>query len=431
MYNRGTKYLEKGKYDKALACFKKQAQTHSFKELHLNMGNTYRFLDKNELALKHYELAASPSTPFSDGKFCTTYPLAVNNIGLLAYAMGDDETAISHYKTALSIDPLHYDAIWNYGNALLRSTNCSSQTGWEAYEYRFKRSGARITLDLSLPIWTGIECGDAIVVQTEQGIGDKIMFGRYLYRLKEFFTTVYVVCHASLEAFYSDFICVRSVAETPATHTVGICSLAKFFGVIPENYLDGKFVAKEFDAKEFNIGVVWSGSATHVNNRHRSCESYHFTRLADLGCLYSLNPNATTARSVIPMGTSTWAETASMVLGLDCVVTVDTSIVHLCGTLGVPCIMIQPRQETDFRWGNGSRSTVWYKSVTIVENNGWEEAFVKVRSTLVRLRKDKFATELEKLVEAAKYEDSYHVDICGINRDIYGQSEIKPRNTNV
>lgn len=385
-YNRGTKYLEKGNYKKALQCFKEQAKTHSFKELHLNMGNVYRYLDDNDKAIKHYSLANSPSVPFADGKFATSWPLALNNIGLLAYACGDDQTAIGYYKAALELDPLHYDAIWNYGNALLRSTDCASQTGWEAYEYRFKRSGARVNIDTSLPMWTGLETGTAIAVQTEQGLGDKIMFGRYISKLRDYFTDVYVICHPSLDVFYSDFKIARSLAETPATYTVPICSLAKYFGIIPGNYLDGRFTARSFDAKKFNIGVVCSGSHTHVNNRHRSCDTYHISGLSDIGKLYSISPDSPNIRGTVAIGSRDWSETASIVLGLDIVVTVDTSIVHLCGTLGVPCIMIQPRQETDFRWSNGKSSCVWYPSVRIVQNNGWERAFAEVRSLLEKKR---------------------------------------------
>jgi hypothetical protein len=50
--------------------------------------------------------------------------------------------------------------------------------------------------------------------------------------------------------------------------------------------------------------------------------------------------------------------------------------------LGVPCIMIQPLHETDFRWGVGLSSTVWYKSVRIVQNSSWESAFAEVRELI-------------------------------------------------
>lgn len=389
MYNRGTRYLEKGNYTKALQCFKKQAVTHSFKELHLNMANAYRGLMQPNKALEMYKLANDSAIPFANGTFSENYALALNNIGLLAYACGDDETAIQHYKTALTLDPLHFDAIWNYASALLRSTNCASETGWKAYEYRFKRSGKAVPFDLTKIVWDGISSGRGICVQTEQGIGDKIMFGRYLRRLTEYFEFIDVVCHPSLDVFYSDYNVVRSVSESSANCTIGICSLAQwFFGTVDERYLDGKFVAKEFDKKKFNVGVVWSGSTTHANNHNRSCPSYLFSGLAGYDIkLYGINPADANAKNIENISSKDWATTASTLLGLDVVVSVDTAIVHLCGTLGVPCIMIQPTWETDFRWGKEGDKNVWYKSVDVIHNHGWEKSIAKVSKLLAERKK--------------------------------------------
>lgn len=388
MYNRGTKYLENAKYAKALQCFKKQLLTHSFKELHLNMGNAYRGLMENSKALEQYKLANANYIPFSDGSFITEYPLALNNIGLLSYADGDDTTALSYYKAALTKDPLHYDAIWNYASAILRSTNCSSDAGWKAYEYRFKRSGRASNLIEPGNTWDGVSPGRAICVQTEQGLGDKIMFGRYLQCLNNYFEDIYVVCHPSLDVFFSDYKIVRSLAESGTTTTIGLGSLAQWFRTnVNENWLKGKFNATKFDPKKINIGVVWSGSSTHANNANRSCPSHYFSSLADSSyVLYSLNPADAKAKNIVDIASSDWATTASTILGLDCVVSVDTAIVHLCGTLGVPCIMLQPKWETDFRWGKAGDTNVWYSSVDVIHHTSWDYAFTIVKKKLEAVR---------------------------------------------
>lgn len=388
LYNKGTKYLEKRNYLKAIQCFKKQLQTHSFKELHLNLANAYRALSEVDKALKHYTIANDPATPFANGSFSKSYDLALNNLGLLEYWKGNDLGAIEWYKKALELNPSHADAVWNYGNAILRKSNCASSAGWQAYEYRFLRSGSAVTIDNSVPTWDGISNGTSICVQCEQGLGDKIMFGRYLELVAEKFESVYVVCHPSLDVFFSDYKIVRSVAESGAPVTIGLCSLAQHYGIVKENWLDGKFTAKEFDRTRLNIGCVWTGSPTHSNNANRSCAGYYFSGLASYGNLYGLNPSDPSTRGVTALSPKSWSETASIVLGLDVVVTVDTSIVHLCGTLGVPCIMIQPIHETDFRWGPvDSTSCVWYESVRIVPNNGWDKAFNDVKEILKCIEK--------------------------------------------
>lgn len=383
MYNRGTKYLQKGNYEKALQFFKKEKG--EFKELYLNLGNTYRALDQHARALACYEKANDPSTISVETGKGGEYALALNNIGLMYYGSGDDKTAISYYTRALALNPRYQDAIWNYANAVLRDSNC--QVGWEMYEKRFTRESGAVPLDRTLPMWDGGAVG-SICVLTEQGIGDKIMFGRYIQYLKNFASRVVVQCHPSLDEIYCDYETCRDAASSGCEVGVPICSLAGYFGIKPENWLDGKFNAKEFDRAKLNIGVVWHGSITHVNNWNRSCHSSYFSALARYGNVYSLAPDSPTARGITALEPKTWGETASTILGLDVVVTVDTSIVHLCGTLGVPCIMIQPKRETDFRWGQPGATNAWYKSVIVVPNSNWDDGFARVHELMGKLKED-------------------------------------------
>ncbi|MFI3219381.1 MAG: hypothetical protein QX189_09700 [Methylococcales bacterium] len=368
MYNRGTKYLYAGKYVKALACYKKALLTDSFKELYLNMGNTYRRLNKDDLALSCYLTAAAETTPFANGTY-GKYALAINNIGLLHYALGDDNTAMDCYAAALALDPAYGEAVWNYGNAQLRSTNCLN--GWDLYEYRFNRGEGSVKIDNSVPRWDGVSSGSEICVITEQGLGDKIMFGRYLRCLAKYFDKIVVVCHESLDCLFSDYECIRAVRGDVS---IPICSLAGIFGMVSERWLDGKFLPCLLEGK--NIGIVWNGSITHANNANRSCSPHHFKSLAKYGKLWSLNP-ADSCKWIESSDATTWDQTASFILGLDLIVSVDTSIVHLAGTLGVPCLMLQPLKETDFRWGMDV-DNVWYESVKCIPNNDWDKTFAVV-----------------------------------------------------
>ena len=368
---KGLKYLNSKNYRKALQCFKLSTPT---REVLLNMGNCYRELDQDNRAMECYLKSANAAG---------SYPLALNNIGLLEYSSGNSEAAMEFYKAALCKDPLYMDAIWNYACALLRSTNCS--TGWQHYEYRFKRENNAVQIDNYVPTWDGVSTGKSILVLTEQGFGDKIMFGRYLSYLERYFENVIVMCHPSLNCLYS-YPCVTS--SHGFSVSVPMCSLAKIFGVVPENYLDDKFTAYKFPGS-FNIGVCWNGSPTHANNNNRSCSSNYFSRLASFGSLYSLSPDAGTAKDVVALRPKTWAETASYLLGLDLLVTVDTSLVHLAGTLGVPTIMVQPLKNTDFRWGDNRQPNVWYPSVSVVSNpNSWDKTFATVHEKIKILKEN-------------------------------------------
>jgi len=378
-FNRGTRYLERGNLPKALACFKTCARTEDFKELWLNMGNVYRLLDQDREATDCYLRAADPNTPYALGGY-GHYVLALSNLGLLEYAAGHDDRACEFYEAALAIDSGHYNSIWNYAGALLRK-HCSGEVidlehAWRMYEFRFYRTGAKTKVDKSLPRWDGVSRGHSIVVVCEQGIGDHLMWGRYVHCLREYFSEVWVQVDESLHEFFSDFKICNLVSETTATVSVPICSLARYFLPQPGSWLQGRY-PKPDPSNE--IIVEWAGSPTHSNDRNRSVSPHYFLDLG-LSNLVNIRPGAKVPQGILAKPASSWRETVDRVLAADLVISVDTSLVHLCGALGVPCWMLQPLKETDFRWGSRGVDNIWYDSVKVIRNPGsWDKVFNVVK----------------------------------------------------
>lgn len=65
----------------------------------------------------------------------------------------------------------------------------------------------------------------------------------------------------------------------------------------------------------------------------------------------------------------TWEDTANVIAGLDLVITVDTSVMHLVAALGKPCwVMITPIADTKFAWP-GDRCR-FYPSIRIFRSSG-------------------------------------------------------------
>jgi ADP-heptose:LPS heptosyltransferase len=74
-------------------------------------------------------------------------------------------------------------------------------------------------------------------------------------------------------------------------------------------------------------------------------------------------------------------DTVSILKNLDLVITVDTSILHLAGTLGIRTLGLIP-YNPDPRWGTEEK-TIWYKSVTLLRQDNykvWEDVFVKIKN---------------------------------------------------
>ena len=59
-----------------------------------------------------------------------------------------------------------------------------------------------------------------------------------------------------------------------------------------------------------------------------------------------------------------FSDTAALIENLDLIISVDTAVAHLAGSLGKPIWMLN-RYNTDWRWGQASESSLWYPSMKI------------------------------------------------------------------
>lgn len=395
-YQKGSKYVIKGNYDKGLIFLKRAFNGGEFKELLINTANAYKALGQWKVAEKLYVRAMDRNTPFHNAEF-GEYDLAYSNYGLLQYAQGNDDEAIKYYRKALDINPKLADAVWNYSSALLRKY-CSGQevdlsAAWDMYEFRFKRSSP-VGIDSSLPRWDEKSKVQNLVVLSEQGFGDKIMFGRYISRLREYCDEVYVQCHPTMDSIFSDFKIVRSANEVDG-HSVPICSLARVFKDTGNGeWLRGKFEVESLGERWLGenprVAVEWAGSPTHANNLNRSINADRFLKLRNSADLYSFRSTGV-PKGIKALGSvGDWGLTASYLLDMDLLITVDTSVAHMAGSLGVKTWLLQPCFETDFRWGHGGQS-IWYPSVTVFQNNGWDKLFIEVEREL-----EKFSAEYKE-----------------------------------
>ena len=69
---------------------------------------------------------------------------------------------------------------------------------------------------------------------------------------------------------------------------------------------------------------------------------------------------------------------------MDVVVTVDTSVAHLAGALGVNTFLLLP-YASDWRWFEDTKTTPWYQSVRIFKQTdhiSWEEPINNVINLL-------------------------------------------------
>jgi hypothetical protein len=157
------------------------------------------------------------------------------------------------------------------------------------------------------------------------------------------------------------------------------------------------------------VGLVWGGSPTHVNDRHRSCA------LSDLGPLFDLAGIAYYSLQMGPQGNDvadhgTWsghivdlrerlvdfADTAAAVGQLDLTISVDTSVLHLAAALGRPVWGLLSA-KTDWRWMLDREDSPWYPTLRLFRQSrldDWQEVISRVAVALARFRNDQVPTAI-------------------------------------
>ena len=129
------------------------------------------------------------------------------------------------------------------------------------------------------------------------------------------------------------------------------------------------------------IGWVSAGNSEHLNDRNRSLtpESLGPFHLPASIQAFRVQPDTRLAdelpfRLHAPeIELNDFSDTARWLETLDLVVTVDTSVAHLAGGLGIPVWILLP-YAPDWRWGTESETTRWYRSARLFRQtrpNDW------------------------------------------------------------
>ena len=406
-FNKGNKYLDKKDGEKAASFYKKSIKLAPSKEGYLNLGNAYKMLARDKEAMECYKQSLSKNVPFQGSvKFQDGYDLGYSNLGLMYYVHGKDDEAIAMYEKALKLNPNHNDSVWNMACATLRKA-CTRESvdlekAWLMYDFRFQRAKPT-PLDRSLNVfWNGVYDADSICVLAEQGFGDKLMFGRYLKDLKKHFKRIVVQCPPEMDEIFSDYEICRVAKDSGCDVAFPICSLASIFGINDcGDWLRGKFEGVSRNPHELHIAVEWQGSSTHANDAFRSVPAGYFEKLRMPGVkFYNLNPKSDRKlKNCEYIDVKSWGDSARALASMDLVISIDTSIVHLAGSVGIETWMMQPLKETDFRWGRDSMGmeNVWYKNVKVFRNpNSWETVFKNIRSELEKRKLDIISQKVVK-----------------------------------
>jgi hypothetical protein len=82
-----------------------------------------------------------------------------------------------------------------------------------------------------------------------------------------------------------------------------------------------------------------------------------------------------------------FCDTASVISQLDLIISVDTAVTHLAGSLDVP-VWTMLQHNADFRWMRGRSDSPWYRSMTLIRQRklgDWDSVLKQIQKKLVLL----------------------------------------------
>jgi tetratricopeptide (TPR) repeat protein len=343
------------------------------------------------------------------------------NKGTALRALNRDDEAMASFAAALALKPDFAEA--HLKASLVRLRHGDFARGWKDYEWRWRQGDlAARRRNFSAPLWLGEApiAGKTILLHAEQGFGDTLQFVRYAPFVARTGARVVLECQPELKALLSG---AEGVAEIVArgdtlpsfdTHCP-LLSLPFAFGtrldIIPNTvpYLKPpeqrlrQWAKRLADLSEPLVGLVWAGSAAHVNDHNRSMALSALTPIlaqADFQFV-SLQKDVAAAdrallsqfSNVIDMGRELldFADTAGVVAQLDLLVTVDTSVAHLAGALGKPVALLLPFSP-DFRWLLDRADSPWYPTMRIFRQcavGDWVEPIERLRGELEKMARQR------------------------------------------
>jgi tetratricopeptide (TPR) repeat protein len=384
---------------------------------HNNLGTVLQKLNRFQDSLQWYDRAIALRPDFV---------LALNGKAHSLIELRRIDEALACYARSIVLDPENPETRW--GLALLQMLVGDFEAGWVGREARWTL-GLMPDPKLPGPRWlgNGSIAGKTILLYADEGIGDTFHYARYVPVVADLGARVIVAvadpacslmsrldgvaeCIAksidTLPAF--DVHC--SISSLPLAFKTTLETIPSTVPYLPAPAGDRirEWQRRLGSHHKFRVGLVWSGSAGHLNDHNRSMPLRELTQILDADATFislqkdrrDRDEQALSGAGIIDMtdGLSDFDATSALVCCLDLVISVDTSVAHLAGGLGCPVWILLP-YTPDYRWMLDREDSPWYPTARLFRQTQTREW----SSVLDRMR-----FELGALIEDWKHRETKH-----------------------
>jgi tetratricopeptide (TPR) repeat protein len=405
--NLGCVLQMQGRLDEAIASFRRAlALDPALAQANQNLAAITRDPDAAQKALASYrrQLERNPG----DAE-------AHNNLGNVYRELGMHREAIASFAEAIRLAPGFAEAHLSRSFELLLAGEY--REGFEEFEWRWKvQALGTPPREFPQPLWDGAPIAGTLLLHAEQGFGDTLHSLRYLGGAAARAKEVVVECQPELVSLVQS---VRGVARAVAQGAplskfdahLPLMSLPRVFGTTlasipwPGPYVRADparaahWRARVAEPARLKVGLAWAGQPRQWDDRKRSIALAMLAPLARAKSVafFSLQKGEAARQAASPPPGMTltelgsqfadFADTAAAMSHLDLVVTIDTSVAHLAGAMGLPTWALVAAIP-DWRYRLEGETTPWYPTMRLFRQQAdgeWAGAIERLARELAAL----------------------------------------------
>ena len=330
---------------------------------------------------------------------------SILNLANCFFQIRDFENSILNYNKVLGIDKDHTMA--KIGLSKCYFAKYDYKKGFLFYESRKKIQIKNLNIIKELTDrygcneWLGEDLDNKkILILSEQGIGDNIQFARYLFELKENFNVnIFFLAGKKIAHLFKDCPCeiITDISEIKKIHYYQfLLSLPGIYFdkknnfkkcvnfIKPESNNENKWFQRLRNLKKPLIAIHWKGNKNFSDYHERMIPLKFFDKIVKNKKYSFLTVQKDDFPSDIQknffqdyiidyskevdLNDKSFEDTISILKNIDLLITSDTSMVHLAGTMEVETLLIL-NMNPDWRWQIELKEKCFYKKLKIIQQN--------------------------------------------------------------
>jgi len=383
-----------------------------------NIGIIFRELKKYNEAVLYYNKAITINPNFADAYY---------NLGILFEQTLDINIALENYTKAINLNPYHAKANFNKSLCLLKIGNFSE--GFNLYDWRWKaedREGyQRPLFDINKRLWDGKSFNGTLLVWSEQGLGDHLLYSRFIFFLKNLKIKILFLADKRTINFFKNLFKYNNINNIEVTdierglkksfnYHIPSGSLGKYYfnkiskindykvgsDIFIDKYKDPGFIKKINSLQGLKVGISWK--TLNKNELYRSIDLKNFLDIFQLNNFHFINLQFGNVISEIEemkvKGVNIHFSSKldyskdvddvfSLIRSLDVVLSVQNSVAHMALTIKKKTIVLLPSLN---RWyyGLNPHKTIWYSEADLYRQknkDSWQNVIYEVKKNLMSI----------------------------------------------